>query len=287
MKSWLQVRKHLGHKPIVEGLVGGPTPIYVERYHFRDIERSVPGIQSLTLLTQFGGAAVQEGEVGHWRARSLPTRAVLVPPGCPTHWHYSGTIDFAAFYFPDRSEGISERLLLLAKHGQGPRQFSDALVGTAALELVTELQKAGAIDEPFLIALATLMLSQTYRALTTPETGGISPNHSHFPRMQSVLNHIRENLAQDLSVQKLAALARVSEVHFRRMFNDSIGSPPHRYILSARLEQARKLLTMTAQPISQIAQDCGFSSQSHLTTSFKAAHAATPREFRAQIKRER
>lgn len=54
MKSWLQVRRHLGHKPIVEGLVDGPTPLYVERYHFRDIERSVPGIRCMTLLTQFG-----------------------------------------------------------------------------------------------------------------------------------------------------------------------------------------------------------------------------------------
>lgn len=286
MKSWLQVRRHLGHKPIVEGLVGGPTPLYVERYHFRDIERSVPGVQDMVLLTQFGGAAVQEGEIGNWRVKSLPTRSMLVPAGCPTHWHYSGTVDFAAFYFPDQSEGITERFRLLARPGQGPRQFNDALVGAAALELVTELQKAGATDEAFAVTLATVMLSQTYRALTTPETGGISPDHSHFPRMQVVLKHIREHLAQDLSVRRLAELARVSEVHFRRMFHDSIGTPPHRYILAARLEQARKLLTMTTLPISQIAQDCGFSSQSHLTTSFKAAHAATPREFRAQIKRE-
>jgi len=286
MKSWLQVRRHLGHKPIVEGWVGGPTPLYVERYHFRDIERSVAGVGRMVLLTQFGGAAVQEGEVGHWRVKSLPTRSMLVPAGCPTHWHYSGTVDFAAFYFPEQSEGITERLRLLARPGQGPRQFSDALVGAAALELVTELQKAAATDEVFMVTLATVMLGQTYRALTTPETGGISPDHSHFPRMQVVLRHIREHLAQDLSVQRLAELARVSEVHFRRMFHDSIGAPPHRYILAARLEQARKLLTMTALPISQIAQDCGFSSQSHLTTSFKAAHAATPKEFRAQIKRE-
>lgn len=286
MKSWLQVRRHLGHKPIVEGLVGGPTPLYVERYHFRDIERSVPGVQGMVLLTQFGGAAVQEGPVGQWSVKSLPTRSMLVPAGYPTHWHYSGAVDFAAFYFPDHSEGVTERFRLLAKTGQGPRQFSDALVGAAALELVTELQKGGATDESFVVMLATVMLGQTYRALTTPETGGISPNHSHFPRMQGVLKHIREHLAQDLSVRRLANLARVSEVHFRRMFQDSIGAPPHRYILAARLEQARKLLTMTALPISQIAQDCGFSSQSHLTTSFKATHAATPREFRAQIKRE-
>ena len=286
MKSWLQVRRHLGHKPIVEGLVGGPTPLYVERYHFRDIERSVPGVQGMVLLTQFGGAAVQEGEPGSWRIKSLPTRSMLVPAGCPTHWHYSGAVDFAAFYFPDHAGGITERFRRLAKTGQGPRQFSDALVAAAALELVTELQKGGGTDDLYTIMLATVVLGQTYRALTTPETGGISPNHSHFARMQGVLNHIREHLAQDLSVQRLAKLARVSEVHFRRVFQDSIGASPHRYILAARLEQARKLLTMTALPISHIAQDCGFSSQSHLTTSFRAAHAATPKEFRAQIKRE-
>lgn len=286
MKYWLQVRRHLGHKPIIEGWIRGPTPLYVERYHFRAIERSVPGVQGMVLLTQFGGAAVHEGDVGKWRAKSLPTRSLLVPAGCPTHWHYSGTVDFAAFYFPHRAEAMTERLRVLAKPGQGPRLFDDPLVGAAAFELVTELQKAGASDELFAIALSKVMLSQTYRALTTPETAGLSPHHSHFLRMQGVLNHIREHLAQDLSVQKLAGLARVSEVHFRRLFHDSIGAPPHRYILAARLEQARKLLTMTALPISQIAQECGFSSQSHLATSFKAAHAATPRDFRAQVKRE-
>jgi AraC family transcriptional regulator len=52
-------------------------------------------------------------------------------------------------------------------------------------------------------------------------------------------------------------------------------------VLAARLEQARKLLNVTNLPISRIAEDCGFSSQSHLTARFREAHAATPAEFRA------
>jgi AraC family transcriptional regulator len=60
---------------------------------------------------------------------------------------------------------------------------------------------------------------------------------------------------------------------------------PSLCVLAARLEQARKLLTMTTLLISRIAGDCGFSSQSHLTASFRTAHAATPAEYREHVKR--
>jgi AraC family transcriptional regulator len=99
------------------------------------------------------------------------------------------------------------------------------------------------------------------------------------------LLHIREHLADKLPAEKLASLAGVSVAHFRRLFEEAMGVPPHRYIHAARLEQARKLLSTTGLPIARIAEDCGFSSQSHFTASFRAAHAATPTEFRAQTKR--
>jgi len=128
--------------------------------------------------------------------------------------------------------------------------------------------------------LAGIMLEQTFRVLTTPASGGINPRHVHFSRLQAALNHIHEQLTDDLSAEALAARAGVSVAHFRRLFNDAMGTPPHRYILSIRLEQARNLLTMSAMPIARIAQECGFSSQSHLTACFRTAHACTPAEYR-------
>ena len=129
------------------------------------------------------------------------------------------------------------------------------------------------------------MLEQTYRVLTTPETGGLSPRHVHFPRLQKVLPHIRGHLAADLSAQTLADLAGVSIAHFRRLFQEALGIPVHQYVQAARLEQARKLLGATNIPIDRIAQECGFSSQSHLTASFRSAHAATPAEYRGHARR--
>ena len=54
-----------------------------------------------------------------------------------------------------------------------------------------------------------------------------------------------------------------------------------------RLARARELLTVTHLPISQIATECGFASQSYLTTCFKASHGATPARFRRALTQHR
>lgn len=281
MKRWLKVRKELGSFPITEGEIGGKAYLYAERYLFRSIEKSVAAVGTTVLLVQFGGARVHEGEVGQWRATGLPSQAMLLPSGCATHWHYSGAIDFAIFYFPERPFGILERLLQLTQVNPEPLTFNDHLVSAASLQLMNELAKGSSADEAFMMRLADVMLEQVYRALTTSSTGQFNPRHVHYSRLQSVLSFIHENLSQELSAQLLAERAEVSLAHFRRIFEEAMGVPIHRYVLSTRLNQARKLLTLTAMPISRIAEDCGFSSQSHLTACFKKAHAATPAQFRS------
>ena len=280
---WLKVRKELGHSPIIEGHIGGPAPLYVERYLYQSIERTVSGLEVTGLVTQFGGGRVEEGESDHLRSTNLPTQSLLVPVGVPTHWHYSGTVDFAVFYFLGGSSSVMQSLNVLAAAQVEPLPFSDQLVGASALQLVNELQKGRQANEGFMERLADVMLEQVFRVLTTPGTGGINPRHVHFPRLQKVLNHIHEHLTEDLSVEALAKYADISLAHFRRIFEEAMGVPPHRYIMGARLEQARKLLAVSSMPISRIAQECGFSSQSHLTACFRSAHAVTPAGYRASV----
>lgn len=285
MKIWQQVQKQLKQKPITEGMIGGAAPLYVERYLFKTIEKSVSSLNGIALVTQLGGSRVQEGSKERVRSDLLPSESLLVPANCPTHWKYSGTVDFAVFYFPDQMEGIQDRLRLVAEAKREPLLIGDALVSASALQLVNELHKGAGADERFMAMLAPVMLEQTYRVLTTPETGAINARHVHFGRLQAVLGYIHEHLDEELSAQALAEQAQVSLAHFRRLFQEAMGAPPHRYILAARLEQARKLLTQTTVPISRIAEDCGFSSQSHLTERFRTVHAATPAEYRAHVKR--
>lgn len=276
------VRLDLQRSPIVEGFLDGPNPLYVERYLYKTIERTVSPLSRPGLLTQFGGGRVREGERDHWRSSNLPTQSMLVPAGLPTQWHYSGTIDFAMFSFVEGGSFSMLSLEALCVGRAEPMLLGDALVGALALQIVSELQKGRHADSGFMQRLAGVMLEQTFRTLATPGTGRINPRHAHFSRLQGVLNYIHEHLADDLSAVVLAGLAEVSLAHFRRIFEDAMGMPPHRYIMNTRLEQARKLLTQSMLPIAQIADACGFSSQSHLTAAFKAAHAATPADYRGK-----
>jgi len=281
---WLKVRKELGRAPIVAGRIGGSSPLFVERYLYQTIERTVSGLGCTGLVTQFGGGRVTEGEPDHWRSMNLPTQSLLVPSGVPTHWHYSGTVDFAVFYLLEGGSNVMQSLDVLAQARDAPMPFSDALVGAAARQLLSELQKGPTADEGFMERLAGIMLEQTFRALMTPGTGGINPRHVHFSRLQAVLNYIHDNLAGDLTAANLAARADVSLAHFSRIFRDAMGVPPHRYVLAARLDLARKLLTQSTLPIARVAGECGFSSQSHLTASFRSAHSATPAQYRAHVR---
>ncbi len=283
MEYWQKVRSELGHSPLVEGFVEGPTPLYVEHYLFRGIEKSVSGIGVTTLITQFGGARVREGESGAWRTTTMPNESLLAPANFPTHWHYAGTVDFAVFYFPDRPSGIAERLDGLAANANTPLHFGDPLVSALALQIVRELHKGRGSDEQFMAMLVPVMLEQVYRTLTTPATRGFNPRHIHYSRLQAVLNHIRDHPSGDLSVAALASKAEVSVAHFRRLFNEAMDTPPHRYVLASRLEKARNLLATTTLPIAHIAEECGFSSQSHFTACFRSTHASTPAEYRTHL----
>ncbi len=281
---WFKVRTALAHQPIIAGRITGSAQLFVERYLYQDIERTVSGMNCAALVVQFGGGRVKEGEPDRWRSMNLPTQSLLIPPRVPTHWHYSGTVDFAVFYFLAAGSRAMRDLEVFAALRTAPVPFSDPLVGAAAMQLVNELQKAHAADAGFMERLADVMLEQTYRALVTPGARGINPRHVHFSRLQAVLNHIHANLAADLSAARLARRAGVSLAHFCRIFRDATGLTPHRYVLAARLDLVRKLLTQSTLPISRIAEECGFSSQSHLTASFRTAHATTPAQYRTHFR---
>jgi AraC family transcriptional regulator len=281
---WSTVRKDLRMQPLTEGRIGGDSPLYVERRVYQARKVDVSGIECPVLITQLGGARVNEGDGRRWRSSTLPSQSILMPPDTPTSWHYSGPVDDVAFYLLDAGNGVQQRLCRLVTMHRAPMQFSDALVAAAAQQLVDELHGGSSADEHFMSRLAELMLEQALRVLTASNAPGLHPGHTHFPRLQKVLRHINAHLAEPLPNDRLADLAGVSESHFRRMFIDATGLPPHRYVRGRRLAQARKLLAASELPISVIADECGFYSQSHLTKCFQATHAATPAAYRRQVK---
>jgi len=85
--------------------------------------------------------------------------------------------------------------------------------------------------------------------------------------LEQVIDYIKVNLAQDLSILDLASLTSMSESHFSQSFKQLVGIAPYQYLMQQRVERAKQLLKQQAISISGIALDCGFANQTHLIKS--------------------
>jgi transcriptional regulator GlxA family with amidase domain len=83
-------------------------------------------------------------------------------------------------------------------------------------------------------------------------------------------------------VRRLARVSGVSEAHFARSFKEAFGVPPHRYLLTRRIERAVALLRDTDRAITDIAFETGWSSLGTFGRIFRDVTGASPGELRAR-----
>ncbi|MTI09946.1 helix-turn-helix domain-containing protein [Curvivirga aplysinae] len=103
----------------------------------------------------------------------------------------------------------------------------------------------------------------------------------HSPvHMKKVLDHIYQNLDQEIKVAELAAIMGLSQYHFTRVFKEYLGQSPYQYILNVRFEKSKEYLLKSDMSLVAIANVLGFSSQSHFQSFFKKQTGQTPQEFR-------
>ena len=89
---------------------------------------------------------------------------------------------------------------------------------------------------------------------------------------------------EEWPVRRLAKVSGVSEAHFARSFKQAFGVPPHRYLLTRRIERATALLRDTDMPITDIAFDTGWQSLGTFGRTFCDVTGESPSEFRAREK---
>ena len=83
-------------------------------------------------------------------------------------------------------------------------------------------------------------------------------------------------------VARLARVSRVSPAHFARSFRQAFGVPPHRYLLTRRIERATALLRDTDLSITEIAFHTGWASLGTFGRIFRDITGASPGAIRAR-----
>ena len=127
------------------------------------------------------------------------------------------------------------------------------------------------------VALAARLLQRHYRgSLPMREIrGGLT-----HTKLERVIAHIEDNLADKLSLPGIAEVAGMSVSHLKTLFRNSTGVPVYEYVLRRRVERAQLLLRNHKMSIAEIALATGFAHQSHLARHMHRILGYTPSAVR-------
>lgn len=97
--------------------------------------------------------------------------------------------------------------------------------------------------------------------------------------IQETINYIEDRIDQDLSIEDLSQIAKLSQFYYQRLFTRLVKKPVREYIKLRRLARACESLRETKRII-DVALDYGFSSHATFTRAFKSTYKITPEAYR-------
>lgn len=102
-------------------------------------------------------------------------------------------------------------------------------------------------------------------------------------RLSEIEQWIAEHLKTDLRVEALAERVHMSPRNFARLYAKTRGRTPAKAVETIRVDASRRRLEETADRITTIAEDCGFSDEEQMRTAFIRALGVPPREYRKRF----
>jgi len=271
----------------------GELPAWGKRFEFADffVELVPTGPRRINVRLarsfssiSFGPDEGRSGLAGDRLRRfdRRPYEYVVVPPNFPLRGESDDAPEVLVFVFdfeairddvaaalriePDK---IEPRVII-----GGPKPFTTELAQRIRRHILAE-----DISADYLKSLCMVMLVDVMRLSESELTTGRGETLADDV-LRSVLEYIDANVEADLSLEALARMSGVVTHRFARAFKNKVGESPHKYVVGRRIQAARDLLLTTEHPIAEIAYATGFSSQSHLTSTFRREIGITPGQLR-------
>ncbi|MDQ2771369.1 MAG: AraC family transcriptional regulator [Bacteroidota bacterium] len=106
--------------------------------------------------------------------------------------------------------------------------------------------------------------------------------HLTTHRFAAVVGYIKEHLADNLTIDKLSALACMSKATFFRVFKREFGLTPVEFIIRERLGEAKRLLRHPLASVAEVCLRAGFNNVSYFQSLFKKYEGMTPGAYKRQ-----
>jgi AraC family transcriptional regulator len=216
----------------------------------------------------------------------------LVPAGRPSHWRWkyvgAGTpCDFHIHVQPAFLRRVAaDSLCELPRHAElrGELCFYHPQLRTLAAALADEVEAGGAHGPLYAESLATALLTLVLKRQQPDSSQKGLPKLS-IRQVRTVCEYIDAHLAEPLHLEVLGELVGLGPERLRLVFHDVLGRSPYGFVMSRRVEEARRLLASTRLPLTEIAMRLGFADHSHFTSAFRREAGITPSRYRAESAR--
>lgn len=147
------------------------------------------------------------------------------------------------------------------------------------LELILNRKKT---NTDYSLMIRSYLYAIVYHTLhNSPESGEPAVSRQiNYDKLKVVLEYLRENFAQETSVEEAAAMCGFSASHFMKLFRELTGTSYAQYVKNLRLDTAAKLLRTTGKRVSDIAEEVGFHNLPYFTRAFGSKFRTSPSAYR-------
>lgn len=206
----------------------------------------------------------------------------IVPPWLPHSTKRDGPGELTAIFL---DSALTTEIALAITGTNNPEivpQFGirDPLIR----EIGTILDAEMALSQPhpgiYAESLAAALGSHIYAKYASPVFPGSDSGGLKRINLRRSIEFMKENLAKDLALAEIAVAAGMSKYHFAKSFRVAMGVAPHRYLVSLRIEKARKLLAVEGLSVEEIAGSVGYADTAHFAEQFRKFLGVSPSYYR-------
>jgi AraC family transcriptional regulator len=166
--------------------------------------------------------------------------------------------------------------------GAGVNDVTISGLGSLLLPALSHPDQANPLFVDHVMLALGMHIAQTYggmRPMSRPVRGGLAPWQER--RAKEIL---RANL-HGVPLKKVARECGLSVGHFSHAFRRTLGVAPHKWLIEQRIVLSKEKLRDDGLSLADVAQECGFSDQSHLTRVFRQTVGVSPGAWRRALKR--
>jgi AraC family transcriptional regulator len=235
-------------------------------------------LRPMEAATWAGRQKVWDGPIGRHAVR-------IVHPEDENRWQCDSAFDLLHIMIPRQTIGrmldpeFDQSSQVVRFHD--PLYAPDEMILQIGRQMLNILEQEGPFVKDIADGLSHALIAYIMRRYVMGATQQISmPSRLQLRR---ALELVGDNLGREITLEEMAHAAGMSLFHFSREFRKAMGTSPHRYLMTCRIERAKELLANQKLSVLDVSLECGFKDPSHFSRVFRSLVGSTPRAYRQEI----